>query len=80
MVAQELAVSFPNRVARLALVCTSPGGSAAWYPLRRHRAGRQRRAIAQRVAGARLQVYEGGHAFFVQDAAALPDILDFLAG
>ena len=34
MVAQELAVTVPERVERLALVCTSPGGSAgASYPL-----------------------------------------------
>jgi 3-oxoadipate enol-lactonase len=34
MVAQELAVTWPERVERLALVCTSPGGpGAASYPL-----------------------------------------------
>jgi 3-oxoadipate enol-lactonase len=34
MVAQELAVSYPQRVERLALLCTSPGGAAgASYPL-----------------------------------------------
>ena len=33
MVAQELAVTCPERVERLALVCTSPGGIAASYPL-----------------------------------------------
>src|SRR5204862_6925559 len=37
-------------------------------------------AIAQRVPDAELRVYEGGHAFFVQDPKALPEILDFLAG
>jgi 3-oxoadipate enol-lactonase len=37
-------------------------------------------AIATRVPGAELRVYEGGHAFFVQDRTALPEILDFLAG
>jgi pimeloyl-ACP methyl ester carboxylesterase len=36
-------------------------------------------AIAGRVPGAELRVYEGGHAFFAQDRAALPEILDFLA-
>ena len=36
-------------------------------------------AIAGRVPGAELRVYEGGHAFFAQDPAALPEILDFLA-
>jgi len=33
MVAQEFAVTWPERVERLALVCTSPGGAAASYPL-----------------------------------------------
>lgn len=35
-------------------------------------------AIAARIPHAELRTYEGGHAFFVQDPAALPDILDFL--
>src|SRR5690606_16315344 len=33
MVAQEFAVTYPERVERLALVCTSPGGAFASYPL-----------------------------------------------
>lgn len=33
MVAQEFAVTVPERVERLALLCTSPGGHAASYPL-----------------------------------------------
>ena len=33
MVAQELAVTHPERVERLALVCTSPGGTSPSYPL-----------------------------------------------
>jgi pimeloyl-ACP methyl ester carboxylesterase len=37
-------------------------------------------AIVSRVAGSELRVYEGGHAFFIQDRAALPEILDFLTG
>lgn len=36
-------------------------------------------AIAARIPGAELRVYEGGHTFFLQDRAALPEILDFLA-
>ena len=167
MVAQEFAVTFPERVERLALVCTSPGGTHASFPLHEladkspeeqmaigatlldtrftpeylaeHESDRmlaefvsQRRgapapdevrrgelaqldarsrldvldrlpritsptlvasgrydgiapvengeAIAARVPGADLRVYEGGHMFFVQDPAAMPDILDFLAG
>jgi pimeloyl-ACP methyl ester carboxylesterase len=167
MVAQEFAVTWPARVTRLALVCTSPGGPGrASYPLHelaerpldeqlalattlvdtrftaewldthpqdkalvemrseRRTAGRpeeQRRgeieqlrargdhdvwerlpaiscptlvaagrydgiappanseAIASRIAGAELRVYEGGHLFFVQDRAAFPDIVDFLS-
>jgi pimeloyl-ACP methyl ester carboxylesterase len=34
--------------------------------------------IAGRVPGAQLRLYEGGHAFFAQDPAALPDVLEFL--
>jgi len=166
MVAQEFAVTFPERVERLALLCTSPGGTAgASYPLheladlpdderaavglrildtrftpawladhdldraiaemmaaragavrsdeqqrgeaaqleaRRHHdvadrlgrigaptlvaAGRydgiappaNAEAIAARIPGSELRLYEGGHAFFAQDASALPAILDFL--
>jgi pimeloyl-ACP methyl ester carboxylesterase len=33
MVAQEFAVTYPERLERLALVCTSPGGKFASYPL-----------------------------------------------
>ena len=33
MVAQELAVTYPDRVDRLALLCTSPGGPLPSYPL-----------------------------------------------
>jgi pimeloyl-ACP methyl ester carboxylesterase len=36
-------------------------------------------AIAARLPNAKLQCYEGGHAFFAQDPAALPDIIEFLA-
>jgi len=167
MVAQELAVTWPGRIERLALACTSPGGpELASYPLhelaalapeeraaigarlldtrftpewladhaadralaemmaerqaaavsddeqrgrmaqleaRRHHdvvdrlgaitaptlvaCGRydgiaplaNSEAIAARVPGAELRVYEGGHTFFAQDAAALPEILAFLA-
>jgi 3-oxoadipate enol-lactonase len=168
MVAQELAVTWPERVERLALLCTSPGGAGgASYPLhelaqltedernakglelldsrftpewlaahpndraladlmaaRRNGAktaeqlrgeslqleARSRHdvcdrlaritcptliacgrfdaiapptnaeAIAARVPNADLRTYEGGHAFFAQDPAALPDVINFLAG
>jgi 3-oxoadipate enol-lactonase len=167
MVAQELAVTRPERVERLALLCTSPGGAGgASYPLhelaalaederaavgarlldtrftaewladhpgdrmltemmaaravapktdeqlrgaaeqleaRRHHDVWERLpmitcptlvacgcydgiappangdAIASRIPNAEVRVYEGGHAFFVQDPSALPEILDFLA-
>ncbi len=168
MVAQEFAVTVPERVERLALVCTSAGGDAgASYPLheledlpaderaaismtitdtrftpewladpdhafdralvtarnsappiedndvrrgmheqlqaRRYHdvadrlgritcptlvaAGRydgiappaNSEAIAARVKGAELKLYEGGHLFFAQDRQAIPDVLDFLA-
>lgn len=168
MVAQEFAVTWPGRIDRLALLCTSPGGEGgSSYPLHEladlppdealrvgvelldtrftpawldaHPSDRQlvdffarqrgapktdvqergealqleaRRghdvcarlgaitcptlvaagrydgiapqanseAIASRVPGAELHVYEGGHAFFVQDPNAFPEILAFLAG
>lgn len=168
MVAQEFAATVPDRVERLALLCTSPGGSGgssfpmhelrampaderaklsvtlmdtrfteAWldeHPTdrvfvqaiaqrsgveegsdaargeieqaeaRRHHdvwdrlgsitcptfvgAGRydgiaplsNSENVASRIPNAELHVYEGGHGFFGQDPAALPEILDFLAG
>ena len=168
MVAQELAVTVPDRIERLALCCTSPGGSAgASYPLHElerlppderaevgmrvldtrftpewleqhpddralaemmaarataSKTDEQRRgeaeqlgarkghdvtdrlgaihcptlvasgrydgiapvangaAIVERVPDAEQRIYEGGHAFFIQDPAALPDICAFLAG
>ena len=165
MVAQELAVTAPERVERLALLCTSPGGSLRSYPLhelegldpadraeaylpildsrftpewlathesdrnlvtmlaarqtteksaevrrgeaeqlaaRSHHdvidrlgritcptlvaAGRydgiaplpNSEAIASHIPGAELRVFEGGHAFFAQDPAAFPEVIDFL--
>ena len=167
MVAQELAVTAPGRVERLALACTSPGGEGgSSYPLheladlpaaeraavgarildtrftpeflaehpversiaelmaargavekgaeqqrgeaeqleaRRHHdvwdrlhlvdcptfiaCGRydgiappsNSDAIATRIVGAELRTYDGGHAFFVQDPAALLDLVAFVA-
>jgi len=167
MVAQELAVTFPARVEKLALCCTSPGGpDLASYPLHelatlppeerarrgielldtrfdadylaahpadrglaemmvsRHtaekstetrrgeteqlnaRAGHDVRGrldritaetmvacgrydgiaplansefIAAHIPRAELHEYEGGHAFFAQDAKAIPEIMEFLA-
>jgi pimeloyl-ACP methyl ester carboxylesterase len=168
MVAQELAVTAPERVERVALLCTSPGGAGgSSYPLhalaglppderiatrallvdtrftpeyvashpgaqlivdvmsagdrdpstgdklrgelaqldarRRHdvwdrlpritcptlvACGRHdgiappanSEAIASRIPGAELREYDGGHPFFFQDPAALPEILTFLGG
>ena len=37
-------------------------------------------AIASRIPDAKLRIYEGGHAFFVQDPQAIPDITGFLKG
>ncbi len=37
-------------------------------------------AIASRIEHAEFRVYDGGHAFFVQDPTSLPDIVAFLAG
>jgi 3-oxoadipate enol-lactonase len=37
-------------------------------------------AIASRIPGAELRIYEGGHVFFVQDPKALPEIIEFLEG
>ena len=167
MVAQELAVTRPDRVERLGLLCTSPGGAGgssyplhdlaakpaqeraairraildsrfdeAWlaaHPMDRmidaqmraradgERTAEQRRgedeqlgarrhhdvwdrlpsiacptfvacgrydgiappanseAIVSRVPHATLHVYEGGHAFFLQDKSALADVVAFLA-
>lgn len=160
MVAQELAVMAPDRIDRLALLCTSPGGAGgSSYPLHelahlppevratrhpqlldtrfdeawlaehphdqalvdlvrarpeptpgaRHQlearahhdvwdrlpqitcptlvaAGRydgiappyNGEAIASRIPGAELQLFEGGHIFLVQDRAAAPAVIGFL--
>ncbi len=166
MIAQELAVTAPERIERLALLCTSPGGAGgSSYPLhelaalapderarvslhnldtrftpewmqthpsdqalvemmmqralrertpdevrgeamqleaRRHHdvwdrlpnitaptsisAGRfdglaplaNSEAIAARITGSEMRVYDGGHAFVFQDRRALPDIVEFL--
>jgi pimeloyl-ACP methyl ester carboxylesterase len=166
MVAQELAVTHPERVERLVLLSTSPGGPAPSYPLHEldalepeeqarvatrlldsrftpewlaahpadrglvellaaRRTGERSEAeargaalqmaaraghdvvdrlvrvsaptfvgvgrfdgiappanaalIADGISGAQLHEYEGGHAFFVQDPRALPDVAGFLA-
>lgn len=168
MVAQEFTVTVPDRVERLALLCTSPGGGGgASYPLHELRAmdaddraalgmrimdtrftpewlaehpadrmfveamtagsadatdpevergqveqlaarrghdvwdrlpaitcptivaaGRydgiappeNSEAIASRIPDATLRVYDGGHAFFAQDPAAVPEVIGFLRG
>ena len=35
--------------------------------------------LATRIPGARLQVFEGGHFFMIQDRSAFPTIIEFLA-
>jgi 3-oxoadipate enol-lactonase len=35
-------------------------------------------AIKSRIPGAEMRIYEGGHAFFVQDPTALPGVVEFL--
>jgi pimeloyl-ACP methyl ester carboxylesterase len=168
MVAQELAVTWPDRIERLALLCTSPGGpDTSSYPLHEldalpvdertvkglelldtrftpeyladhpndrgladflaagytaeksdgQRAGeaaqmearrghdvrdrleriscptfvgagrydgiapvKNGQAIVDRVPNSAIHIYDGGHAFFVQDPEAFPEIVDFLAG
>jgi 3-oxoadipate enol-lactonase len=37
-------------------------------------------AIASRIPGAELRVYDGGHVFFFQDSTAIPEIIEFLQG
>ena len=37
-------------------------------------------ALAARIPGARLEVFEGGHLFMLQDARAWPTIISFLQG
>jgi pimeloyl-ACP methyl ester carboxylesterase len=57
MVAQELAVTWPERVERLALVCTSPGGAGgASYPLHElaERSPEERDAIGLRILDTRF--------------------------
>jgi 3-oxoadipate enol-lactonase len=35
-------------------------------------------AIAAEIPEAELRLYDGGHLFFQQDPAAIPDVIDFL--
>ncbi len=57
MVAQELAVTWPERVERLALLCTSPGGpDASSYPLHELDAldEQERKAVSMRILDSRF--------------------------
>jgi 3-oxoadipate enol-lactonase len=36
--------------------------------------------LAQKIPGARLQLFDGGHIFFLQDPAAFPAMFAFLRG
>lgn len=154
MVAQEFAVTYPDRVERLALLCTSPGGAFSSFPLEtladlpaeeryarslqladrrgtsewlvpeapaqetaeqatarllqmQARTGHNvldrlknitcptfvasgryddiapvvnGQAIADRVLGATMHIYNGGHMFMAQDPTAWPQIIAFLTG
>ena len=65
MVAQELAVTAPERVERLALLCTSPGGAGgASYPLHELAALPEAERAAQGHAAARHAL----HARVARDA------------
>ena len=62
----------------------SPGLHCLPYPRLRRALRRDRPAGQQRVPGprhprGRLEMFDGGHGFFIQDAAALPAIISFLA-
>ena len=60
MVAQELAVTWPERFARLALVCTSPGGTRAGVvPAPRARRAAGGRGGGDRAAAARHPFHAG---------------------
>ena len=60
MVAQELAVTWPERITRLALVCTSPGGPGrASYPLHELAELPGRRGRGDRAAAARHPLHAG---------------------
>ena len=48
-------------------------------PLRRHRAGGEQRVDGRPHPDAKLEVYEGGHMFFIQDPTAFPNVVAFLA-
>jgi 3-oxoadipate enol-lactonase len=37
-------------------------------------------AIASRITGSELREYEGGHAFFIQDPRAIPEVTGFIGG
>lgn len=154
MVAQEFAVTYPDRVERLALLCTSPGGAFSSFPLEtladlpaeeryarslqladrrgtsewlvpeapaqetaeqatarllqmQARTGHNvldrlknitcptfvasgryddiaplvnGQAIADRIPGATMHIYNGGHMFMAQDPTAWPQIIAFLTG
>ena len=60
MVAQELAVTWPERVERLALLCTSPGGAGgASYPLHELAPLSEKERAAQGPGAPRLALHGG---------------------
>jgi pimeloyl-ACP methyl ester carboxylesterase len=38
------------------------------------------KAMADRIPGAMLRIYRGGHLFLMQDATAWPEVTEFLGG
>jgi 3-oxoadipate enol-lactonase len=36
--------------------------------------------LSRSIPGARLEMFDGGHGFFIQDRAAMPAIITFLSG
>lgn len=67
MVAQELAVTWPERITRLALLCTSPGGpDRASYPLHE---------LVDRPEHEQAEMMTT-----LLDTRFAPEIIDFLAG
>ena len=69
MVLMEAAVTQPERFERCVLGCTSPGGAGgASFPLHE----------LVGLPDARIQWFEGGHAFFIEDRTAYPAMVDFV--
>jgi hypothetical protein len=74
MAAQEFAVTNPERVERLGLNCTSPGGAGgSSYQLQKL----SELPVNER-RGSELRGFEGGHGFRFQNPAASAEAVKFL--